>query len=120
MEARIVDKAVLIAEAAARKAEGKRFVTISCVELESDDCDLIYHFDQDLELENLRCTVPRNEPVPSISGVYLAAFLVENEIQDQFGLRFEGLVLDFGRSLYLDEEVTTLPFCRYSVSTQQD
>jgi hypothetical protein len=36
--------------------------------------------------------------------------LVENEIQDQFGLTFDGLVLDYHRTLLLDGDVTEVPF----------
>jgi Ni,Fe-hydrogenase III component G len=39
----------------------------------------------------LPLTVPKDTLVPSISPVYFAAFLVENEIQDLFGIRFQGL-----------------------------
>lgn len=116
MEAISVAKNDIIKEVAQKKAQGCRLVTLSGVELDEKTCDLLYHFDQDLELSTLRLTVARDEPVPSISGVYFAAFLVENEIQDQFGLRFDGLALDYDRTLYLDEEVATLPFCKYSVS----
>ncbi len=51
--------------------------------------------------------------MPSISPVYFAAFLIENEIEDQFGIKFDGLVLDFGGTLYLEEEVMRTPFCKY-------
>ena len=37
--------------------------------------------------------------------------LGENEVQDQFGLMFDGLVLDYGRTLFLDEEITIIPLC---------
>jgi ech hydrogenase subunit D len=47
--------------------------------------------------------------------VYFAAFLVENEIQDLFGIHFKGLVLDYERTLYLDQEEKVTPFCKYSV-----
>jgi len=114
MDARPIGKDELLDAVAAKKGRGFRFVTISCVELDAERCDLLYHFDKDLELQTLRLTAARDEPVPSVSGVYFAAFLVENEIQDQFGLQFENLALDFGRTLLLDEEVTTLPFCKYS------
>jgi ech hydrogenase subunit D len=55
--------------------------------------------------------------MPSISPAFFAAFLVENEILDQFGTIFEDLVLDFGGTLYLDEDddITATPFCKYGV-----
>jgi ech hydrogenase subunit D len=38
--------------------------------------------------------------VPSISATYLAAFAYENELQDLFGMKVEGLVLDFKGKFY--------------------
>jgi len=73
--------------------------------------DIIYHFDKNEVLTNLRLTVDMDNPVPSISSIYFAALLIENEIQDQFDIKFEGLVLDFGRKLYLDDEITIVPMC---------
>jgi len=119
MDATPVSKDSLLDEVARKKGQGCRLVTLSCVELDETSCDLLYHFDKDLELTTLRLTVARTAPIPSISEIYFAAFLVENEIQDQFGLEFEGLVLNYHRTLYLEEEITTLPFCKYSVSAKQ-
>jgi ech hydrogenase subunit D len=102
----------LVGEAAKKKVEGHRFVTMSCTELDGTMVDILYHFDKDLELTHLRLTVARDIPVPSLSPVYFAAFLVENEIQDLFGVRFKGLAVDYDRTLFLDEEVEVPPFCR--------
>ena len=68
-------------------------------------------------MRHLRVTVAKKVPVPTLSTVFFAAFLVENEIQDQFGIKFDGLVVDFGGTLYLDddEEVIRTPFCKYGV-----
>ena len=105
----------VVGETAKIKVEGYRFVTMSCAELDQTMVDILYHFDKDLELKHFRLTVPRDTPVPSISPVYFAAFLVENEIQDLFAVRFKGLAIDYERTLYLDEEVKVTPFCKYTV-----
>ncbi|MBW2487560.1 MAG: NADH-quinone oxidoreductase subunit C [Deltaproteobacteria bacterium] len=101
----------LVGEVARAKFEGFRFVTLSCTESGGDSVDILYHFDKDLRLKHLRLSVLKCSTVPSISAVYFAAFLVENEIQDLFGVRFEGLVVDYERTLYLDPEVAFAPFC---------
>ena len=106
----------IIEKVAKKKVEGYRFVTMSCAELDENTVDILYHLDRDLNLINLRLTVPRNSSVPSISLVYFAAFLVENEMQDLFDIRFTGLVIDYERTLYLEEEVKSTPFCKYSIS----
>lgn len=97
------------------KGEGYRIVTLTCVDLDEDNVDLIYTFDRNLEMIHLRMTHPKKQPAPSISDILFAAFLVENEIQDQFGISFDGLVLNFENYLYLEEEVAKTPFCKYSV-----
>lgn len=106
----------LVALAKEKFDAGYRLLTLSCVDLGGTGFDILYHFDRDLHLENYRLTVPRGQTVPSISGVYFAALLVENEIRDQFGVCFDGIVLDFGGTLYLEDEVRTSPFCKYSVT----
>jgi ech hydrogenase subunit D len=106
----------VIEKVAKKKVDGYRFVTMSCAELDENTIDILYHLDKDLKLINFRLTVPRNAAVPSISPVYFAAFLVENEMQDLFDIRFTGLVIDYERTLYLEEEVKITPFCKYSIS----
>jgi len=106
----------VIGETGRMKAEGYRFVTMSSAELDAERIDILYHFDKNLTMKHLRLTVAKDTQVPSISSVYLAALLVENEIQDLFGLRFKGLAIDFNRTLYLDEEIKTTPLCRYTVT----
>lgn len=106
----------VIEKIAKKKVDGYRFVTMSCAELDENTVDILYHLDKDLRLINFRLTVLRNTAVPSISPVYFAAFLVENEMQDLFDIRFTGLVIDYERTLYLEEEVKITPFCKYSIS----
>ncbi|MCP3943883.1 MAG: NADH-quinone oxidoreductase subunit C [Desulfobacteraceae bacterium] len=111
-------KETLREEVEKMKSKGYRFVTITCLEIDEDFVELLYHFDKDLELIHYRMQVAKGTTMPSVSTIFFAAFLVENEIYDQFGIKFDDLVLDFGGTLYLDEdeeEVTSTPFCRYSV-----
>ncbi len=106
----------LVGEVAKLKVLGYRLVTLSCVERDEDTFDIFYHFDKNLTLKHFKLNVSKGVPVPSITPVYFAAFLVENEIQDLFGIAFEGLALDYERTLYLDEEVRATPFCRFTVA----
>jgi ech hydrogenase subunit D len=92
------------------KDRGLRLVAMTAVDHDEASVDVFYHFGQDLKLEHSRLTVAKGSAVPSISGVFFAALLVENEIQDQFGLTFEGLVLDYHRTLLLDADLTEIPF----------
>ncbi len=106
----------LLGEIARMKQQGQRLITLTCVDLGETGFDILYHFDEDLKLTDYRMTIPNDFSPPSISGIYFCAFLVENEIFDLFGVKFDGLVLDFGGTLFLDDEVTRTPLCRYSVA----
>ena len=99
------------------KTKGYRFVTITCLEIDEDTLELIYHFDRNLTLIHYRMQVKKHTPLPSLSPLFFAAFLVENEIYDQFGVKFDDLVLDFGGTLYLDDDddITATPFCKFGV-----
>jgi ech hydrogenase subunit D len=115
-----IDIDTVVGETAKMKAQGYRFVTMSCVELDERRLEILYHFDKDLQLKHLRLTTPKDTPVPSVSAVYLASFLVENEIQDLFGVRFQGLAVNYERTLYLEEEIKAPPFCRYTVAKAEE
>ncbi|WP_029460721.1 NADH-quinone oxidoreductase subunit C [Solidesulfovibrio alcoholivorans] len=99
--------------------DGWRLVTMSANQIDDANFDVIYHYDKDLTMKHYRLTVPKETVVPSISPVYFAALLVENEIRDQFGICFSDIVLDFGGALYLEEEVRAMPFCKVSVAQKQ-
>ncbi len=96
-----------------------RLVTMTAVDTGEAGFDLLYHFDKDMAIKHYRLSVPKETVVPSISPVYFAALLVENEIRDQFGVCFSDIVLDFGGNLYLEEEVRAMPFCKVSVAQKQ-
>lgn len=119
IEATPVTPAQIVAEVTKLKAEGYRLVTMTSVEIDAENMEILYHFDKDLVLKNLRLTIKKGGTMPSISGVLFTAFLVENEIRDQFGITFDGLVLDYQGKL-LNETVqtaTSSPFCRMQVKS---
>jgi len=113
-ETKNLAKNQLVSEVVALKGSGYRLVTMTCVDL-GDSLDLIYHFDRDLQLVHLRITLLKGDTAPSISGIFFAALVIENETKDHFGVNFDGLVLDFGGNLYLEEEVKKYPFCKVTV-----
>jgi ech hydrogenase subunit D len=111
-----VNPETLVGEIAKAKYEGYRFVTMTCVELDADKVEIIYHFDKNFILKNYRMTIEKDAAIPSISHIFMAAFLVENEIQDMFHVAFNGLLIDFKRTLYFDDKTERAPLCRYTVS----
>ena len=86
-----------------------RFVTLTCCDNGDDTLDVYYHLDRDLQLLTLKLTVGREEGIPSISRIYFAALLVENEIKELFGLPVNGLLMDYGNRLLLSEGAPTAP-----------
>jgi len=99
----------LLGKAATLLAQGRRFITITCSD-RGDHFDIIYHFDHDYILENLRLTLGKNEPLPSLSAICLCALVVENEIQDLFGIKVQGLAIDYEGKFLLSEGAQVAPF----------
>ncbi len=79
---------------------GWRFVTATCLD-RGERLEVNYHFDREFELRTVKTTVAKTEAVPSLTPVYLCAFLVENEMFELFGLKVEGMAVDFGGGLLL-------------------
>jgi ech hydrogenase subunit D len=109
-----------------RLADAKyRFVTMSQTVLDERTLRLYYHFDENMTMSDLRgtCAIDGRAPmvhlrmdvdkdtlIPSISSIFFCALLIENETQDQFGVRFDGLPLDYQGAMYLEGEVTRGPY----------
>ena len=84
-----------------------RLVQIGSTKVE-DQIEINYSFDQDMHFTNFRVTVPASNPpeIASVSSFYLAAALYENELQDLYGLKFAGLVLNYDGKFYKKAAVT--------------
>lgn len=85
------------------KQRDYRFVQICATTLE-DSCELLYTFIApdavDGCLTGLTVSVPDGMPVPSITELYPAAFVFENETHDLFGVNIYGISLDFQGEFY--------------------
>ena len=110
----IIGAGSLLGEAARLKRDGYRFVTMTGLRLNGTRTEILYHFDRELHFKHLRLAVTGDAPVPSITPVYFSAFLAENEIRDLFGILFEGLVIDYRGTLFLEMSTEPAPFCRFS------
>lgn len=87
-------------DAAQRLDEGWRYVQILAVN-KDDGVDLVYSYMKDGLLDNAVVSdVPRDAHIPSISDVFLEAFVCENEIHDLFGVAFDGIAIDFLGNFY--------------------
>jgi NADH:ubiquinone oxidoreductase subunit C len=99
----------LLSAVAAKHALGYRFVTMTCTDL-GEAHDVLYHFDLNYRLETLRLRLAKGEALQSISKIYFAAVLVENEIKDLFGINVQGLAIDYEGRFLLSEGAPTAPF----------
>jgi len=95
-----VSTAELSAKIEQLKKDNYRIVQI-CAARIADRLELSYSFDKDYQLVTLRLLLPLSgAQVQSVSGIYLSAFLYENEIHDLYGVSFPGLAIDFAGNLY--------------------
>ena len=87
-------------EAAVRKVEGWRFIQTLAVNTD-DGIDLYYSFMKDGRIENLRIQgVQKDQPVPSITDLFFAAFVFENEARELFGVDMRDIAIDFAGAMY--------------------
>jgi NADH:ubiquinone oxidoreductase subunit C len=98
----------LLAEVGAIVPQGYRFVTMTCVDV-GEQFDIIYHFDKNYNLYNLRLKLAKGGSLPSISPIFFAALLVENEIKDLFGVNVTGLAIDYEGRFLLSEGAPVAP-----------
>jgi ech hydrogenase subunit D len=92
----------LLEKVSALEAGGYRLVQICCTR--TDKLTVDYTFDDATEkykFIDYRIELPlENAELPSISGIYLAAFVYENELHDLFGIKIDGIAIDFGGKFY--------------------
>ena len=91
--------------------QGYRFVTMTVVD-KGEEFDIFYHFDLEYQLVNYQLCLKKGSELPSISGICFAAVVVENEIQDLFGITVRGLAIDYEKHFLLAEDAPAQPFCR--------
>lgn len=108
----------LVAEAERLRQQGARLVTATGLD-EGDHFDVIYHFALETKLQHLRLSVAKADAVPSISGVFPGAFLIENEMKELLGVRVTGISVDYGGRLFLVEGGPERPLAKAGVGGQK-
>lgn len=91
--------------------DGFRLITATCID-EGEEFRVIYSFDKELAISNLEVVTPREKAIPSISGIYACAFLIENEMKELFSLKIDNLGLDLGGKMYLVDDAPAAPMAR--------
>ena len=80
--------------------DGYRLVQIGCTKL-ADKLEVNYSFDKDYRFVNIRVELPLDKPsLPSVSKIYMPAFLYENEMHDLFGVEVKDMILDYKGNFY--------------------
>ena len=100
-----VEASRLITEVRDLKADGYRFGQ-ACATAIDDHFEIIYSFDKDYRLKNLRLVVEQDQEVESITGDYWPAFIYENEMHDLFGIKFKHMALDYEGKFFKIAEST--------------
>lgn len=112
-----INPSALVAEAQKLKDDGWRIVQVHPLNVAHADgsgtVQLTYSFEKNYLLHNLRFTVPVGGEVPSISSVYVAAFLYENEIVEMCDVKITGIAVDFKGTLY--KKAVRHPFAKFTV-----
>lgn len=94
----LIDVGRLIGRVEQFKSEGQRLVQINATKT-GEVYEINYSFDKDYKFENIRITIPIDQEVPSISGMYWGAFVYENEMHDLFGIQVKGINIDYKGNL---------------------
>ncbi len=101
----IIDKERLLPEVKEMAARNARFCTATCLD-RGDHFELLYHFElqPELTLTHLRMTMPKDSTLPSISGIYVYATLIENEIRELFQVNIKTTAIDFKGGMLTTKE----------------
>ncbi len=94
----VITKENLLSAARQRKNGGWLLTQISATC--KNGVDLLYSFERDYDMVNLRLELAEGEWVESVSSVFPYAYLYENEIKDLFGVEVRGMNVDFQGNLY--------------------
>lgn len=108
---RSIDLAQLIDTSKQFKEDGYRLAQLHPVLERDDSITLFYTFVKDAEVVNIK--VPNIKKgvteVPSVTELFLTAFVFENEAHDLFGVNVVGNVLDFKGKFYAFAEGVEAP-----------
>ncbi len=81
------------------KNDGYRVMQICATKIE-DDYELLYTFGRGYDIRHIKTVISPGVHVPSVSDIFPAAFLYENEMHDLFGIAIDGINHDYKGGLY--------------------
>ena len=89
------------------KNENYRLMQAHAVSIENG-YELRYTFGRDYEWITLRLVFDEAEEVPTITNIYQAAFLYENEMAELFGVKIRMISVDYHDKLYRINDTTPM------------
>lgn len=95
-----VDASELLHRIRLMKQDGYRLGQACATKCKDGKIFILYSFDKDHVLLNLKVDVPESLEIESITDNYWCAFIYENEMHDLFGIKFNHLALDFGGQFF--------------------
>jgi Ni,Fe-hydrogenase III component G len=110
----VISKDRLLDESRKMLAAKARFAMATCLE-SGDNFEILYNFEPAESvspLSTIRVVMPKQEILPSISGIYFAAVVAENEMCGDFNINISGMVLDFNRALLHTKDSVQYPLSK--------
>ena len=103
---KIIDDTEVLDISSDLHTDGYRLSQI-CASKIDDKLEILYIFEKNSQLKNLKTIIDCKDPVlQSISPIYHASFIYENEMHDLFGIKFKNLELDYGGKFFKISEET--------------
>ncbi len=102
---RTIKDSDLLSEIRDIKADGYRLVQI-CATNTAYETEVMYTFDKDHELLNVKLILPADRTLESVTGEFWGAFIYENEMNDLFGITFKHNQLDYEGNFFVTAEPT--------------
>ena len=97
----VIKTSELLEKVKGLEADGYRLVQICCTRTDKLIVDYTFDDAKTYKFINYRMELPlEGAELPTISGIYLAAFIYENELHDLFGIKIENIAIDFGGNFY--------------------
>ena len=81
------------------KNDGYRVMQICATKI-GEEYEILYTFGREYEIRHVMVTIDPGTHIPSVSDIFPAAYLYENEIHDLFGISIDGINHDYKGKLY--------------------
>ena len=75
-----------------------------CATKIGEDYEVLYTFGKADDMRNVKITISPGVHIPSVTDIFEAAYLYENEIHDLFGIEIDGINHDYKGGLYRTSE----------------